>query len=510
MKKLKSVNRILLCLVLLTSVPVFVKLHAAYSQYQPASYNSTPGHETAASLANPFRGFYHMYGFTLTEDAPDTVTVQIQRNINSGSLHLIEINLRNYATSDLGDNALLQLDYILSQLAAARRQVILRFLYDWDGNALGAEPDTIEQLMRHMDQVASVVNRYEDTVFLIQGTFTGSWGEMHHTYYGGHEYNRLLMTHLSEVISPSIFLAVRTPSQLRGILNTRDIISEKDAFNGSLAARLGLFNDGMLGSVSDLGTYAETPNADTAEPEDMGTRQEEIAFQNALCQFVPNGGEVVIDNPYNDFDSALSDLRNMHISYLNYNYDPAVLEKWKNSTYHGMDCFDGMSGYDYIEAHLGYRYVLRDSSLAYNKWNPSSSALSFVIQNTGFAPSYRRFNGNLVLEQTGIGTVRSFPADLDNRLIGGGEEKSITLPLDLAELPEGEYRISFTLTDPYTGKTIQFASDNAAADGSVSLGILTIKTKSPEEFFSYLFTHLQNEDNIYNNAFLAYGEFVTW
>lgn len=493
MKKIKSAGLTLLCLTLLTAIAAFAILQILYARYQPASYRSIPGYETAAPVKNPFRGFYSMTGVILSEDTPESVAEPILRYIDYGSpqLKMIEVNLKNYTSSDLSDNALQQLDYILSELAAARCQVILRFLYDWDGNGLEAEPDTAEQLMRHMDQVASVVNRYEDAIFLLQGTFTGSWGEMHHTNYGSHEYNRLLITHLSEVINPSIFLAVRTPSQLRGVLNTRDIISGENAFDGSLASRLGLFNDGMLGSVFDLGTYDDTPNADTSDPEDKGTRQEEIAYQNVLCQFVPNGGEVVIDNPYNDFDNALTDLRSMHVSYLNYDYDAAVFEKWKNSTYHGIDCFDGMSGYDYIAAHLGYRYVLRDSFLTHDATmlKPSSAELSIVIQNTGFAPAYRNFNGNLTLEQADTGAVYSFPVNLDNRLVGGGEEKTIALPLDLSKLQTGNYRISFTLVDPYTGRPIQFASDNTAADGSVSLGVLTVEKKSLGGFFACLLAH---------------------
>lgn len=496
MKKIAAISLILALPMLLAFVPATRNLQASYDNYRPMSYRSTPGQETAVSPDNPFRGFLHMYGFVLSEDDPDTTTERVRQYIDSGSLQLmlIEVNLRNYATSDLSENALQQLDNILSELAAEKHQVILRFLYDWDGRALETEPDTIERLMRHMDQVASVVNRYEAAVFLIQGTFTGNCGEMTQTHYGSHEQNRLLMTHLSEVISPSIFLAVRTPSHLRGVLNTREIVSEEEAFDGSLAARLGLFNDGMLGSVFDLGTYDNTPNADTPEPEDKGTREEEIAFQNALCQFVPNGGEVVhYEDSYSDFDNALIDLRDMHVSYLNRNHQLIVMEQWENSVYHGEDCFDGTSGFDYIEAHLGYRYVLRDSAFSYDIMDLSSAKLTFVIQNTGFAPSYRRFTGSLTLEQTDTDTLISFPVDMDNRTIGGGEEETFALPLNLEGLPEGDYLVSFALTDPYTGRTIQFASDNALTDGSVSVGVLTIEPKSPEEFFSYLLDRWQNK-----------------
>lgn len=495
MRKVVAGSFTFILLILLAAIPALRKLQALYDSYQPMSFRSTPGQETAVSPDNPFRGFYHMHGLILTEDPPDTAVELIRRYIDSGDLQLmlIEINLKNYATSDLSENALQQLDNILSELAAEKRQVILRFLYDWDGNALETEPDTIERITRHMDQVSPIVNRYEATVFLIQGTFTGNWGEMNSPHYGSHEQNRLLMTHLSEVISPSIFLAVRTPSQLRGVLNTREIISEENAFDGSLAARLGLFNDGMLGSVFDLGTYDDTPNTDTAEPEDKGTRAEEIAYQNTLCQFVPNGGEVVhYEDPYSDFDNAIIDLQDMHISYLNRDYHLMVLEQWENSTYHGEGCFDGTNGFDYIEAHLGYRYVLPDSSFSYDVMDIASAKLTIIIQNTGFAPSYRRFNGSLTFKRTDGSLLYSFPVNIDNRFIGSGEEETFTFPLDLESLPEGDYLVSFTLADPYTRRAIQFASDNTLTDGSVSLGILTIEPKSPEEFFEYLLDRLQN------------------
>lgn len=493
MKKKLIISLSTICVALLIVFGIF-EMVAYYHRYQPASYQSIPGQETNISLENPFRGFYHMYGFTLSEDAPETTTERIRKYIDSGNLPLmlIQINLKNYAGSDLSDNALLQLDNILSELSDARRQIVLRFLYDWDGKALETEPDTIDQIIRHMDQVAAIVNQYEDSVLLIQSTFTGNCGEMTQTKFGSHDDNRFLMTHLSEVITPSIFLAVRTPSHLRGVLNTRETVTEENAFDGSLASRLGLFNDGLLGSVYDLGTYDDTPNSDTDEPEDKGTREEEIAFQNALCQFVPNGGEAVLDNPYSDFDNALKDLANMHISYLNCDHDAAVLNKWKDSIYHGKDCFDGMRGYEYIEAHLGYRYVLENSALSYDALNPSAASLSLTIENTGFAPSYRHFDGMLTLIHEDTGEEYSFPADMDNRRIGGGSKTTFTLPLDLNAYPEGNYQISFSLTDPYTGQFIQFANDNAR-DGQVQLGTLTIEAKSPEGYLSYLLGRWQNK-----------------
>ena len=89
-------------------------------------------------------------------------------------------------------------------------------------------------------------------------------------------------------------------------------------------------------------------------------------FQEKLCSRVPNGGEVIIDNEYNDLECAIADLKTMHVTYLNQDYDAAVLEKWASSAVQTSDCFDGMEGLSYIERHLGYRLVLSDVFMQYS------------------------------------------------------------------------------------------------------------------------------------------------
>ena len=107
----------------------------------------------------------------------------------------------------------------------------------------------------------------------------------------------------------------------------------------------------MLGSVYDLGTYDDTPLTSASEFNEQGTRSEELLFQNKLCQYVPNGGEVTVNNEYNDLENAIADLATMHVSYLNGEHDPEVLSKWKNSVYTGSDIFSGVNGFDYMSAH---------------------------------------------------------------------------------------------------------------------------------------------------------------
>lgn len=457
-------------------------------RYHPVSFQAASYQETSAALNNPFRGFHHLYGFILSEDDPENIANRARQYINSNSqpLILMQINLSKYADSDLSDNALTQLNRILEEIHASKRQVILRFLYDWDGNGLETEPENIEQIERHMDQVGPVVNRYADAVFLLQSNFTGSWGEMNATNYGTQADVRLLMNHLAQVTDTSIYLAVRTPSQLRSVTQTTTPVSADTAYNGSIGSRLGLYNDGMLGSISDLGTYSESPDAVISAPEDKGTREDELAFQDDICRFVPSGGEAVIDNPYNNLGNALTDLAKMHVTYLSCEHDADVLNKWKNTVYHGDDCFDGVSGYDYIAAHLGYRYVVIGSDFTYDALDKNSGVLTLTIKNTGFAPAYRLFDGFLALENMETGLLLTSPVTLDNRTINSGSQASYSFPVTLAGLPEGDYQLSFFLTDPYTGQLIQFANEGTDAMGRVILGTLTVEPPSQEGLLALL------------------------
>lgn len=496
MKKFFYISITLFHILVFAALAASAAFFRLYAVYQPVSYRSVSYHETSAALDNPFRGFHHMYGFTLSEEDPASAAERARQYINSGSLQLmlIQINLKNYADADLSANALAQLDLILGELAASKCQVILRFLYDWDGKALETEPSSIEQIMRHMEQAGAVVNEYAESVFIIQSTFTGNCGEMTQTKFGSHDDNRTLMTQLAQVTDPCIFLAVRTPSHLRGITQTRTPVSEANAYDGSLNARLGLFNDGMLGSVYDLGTYDDTPNEGTPEPEDKGTREEELSFQDALCQFVPNGGEAILyDDPYSDLDRAVSDLARMHVTYLNCDHDSNVMDKWRESTYRGDDCFDGMNGYDYINAHLGYRYLVSASGFSCDPLDISSAQLTLTIQNTGFAPAYRLYDGAVTLQNEETGVQLILPVSLDNRTIKAGSESTFVLPLDLRGLPEGVYHISFGLTDPYTGRTILFANEDTDASGKVRLGTLSIDPVSPDGLLSFLLSRWQNK-----------------
>ncbi len=445
--------------------------------YMPAVYT-----ETAEQLDNPYRGWYRMYGYMLSDRKP-VFSETIQKQINDSAdtqLTLLEINLNQYRFGDISAFALSQLEMILSAWEQSDQHLILRFLYDWDGNAKESEPQSEHIIMRHMEQTAEVVNRHTASVYIVQGIFVGSYGEMHGSIHLSSESVRTLAGHLADVLDPSIYLAVRTPQYWRAITKSFDPLSEKTAWDGSLAARLGLFNDGMLGSVTDLGTYSESekPLLQAAENASdyavRGNRTEELDFQHILCDYVPNGGETVVVNPLNDFSSAISSLASMHVSYLSKSHDANVLKKWEHAVYEGSDCYNGLNGLDYMERHLGYRYTITDSALTYTRNGSGPAVIHLTIANTGFSGCYRPFRAELLLRHTQSGQSETIPIDTDTRLWQSGSQVTLEIPLDGSSYEPGAYDVSFRLTDPSSGKQIRLANA-LPADGTFGYTIAALQ-----------------------------------
>ena len=380
----------------------------------------------------------------------------------------------------ISTNALKQLDKILNECTRAKKQVVLRLLYDWDGQALSSEPSDLSQIKKHISQLSSTVNSYADCIYILQGALIGNNGEMNNSNYNDINQIRQIMEELDQNIVPDIYLAVRTPAQLRGVLRTRNPLSSTNAWHGTLESRLGLFNDGMLGSVYDLGTYDDTPLQSDSAIDEQGTRSEELLFQEKLCQYVPNGGEVTVDNEYNDLDNAITDLFQMHVSYLNSEHDADVLDKWKSSVYTGntsdaSDVFSGCTGYDYIDSHLGYRYVMKQSSIDFHPVFSDTATLYITVSNVGFSSAYIKFDTSLILTDQDTGKSQKIETSIDNRSIAGNDSSEFKINLDVRSLKKGTYTVSLRMKDSRTKTYIHFANKDYEDSKTVPVGTLTLK-----------------------------------
>lgn len=434
--------------------------------------------ESATELINPNRGFYHMHGFNIHDSVNDyRANVAGRFAEDQGGLTLIEVNLQSFRKGEVSAEGLESLENLLEALTGVDKQLILRFVYDWDGKNLQSEPDSLDVILRHIEQVSGLLKKYENRIFLVQGLFVGNYGEMNNSKYLSTKDMQALAGKLFTAVGENTYMAVRTPAQWRSIMGISDP-TQAAGEDGNPVARLGLFNDGMLGSATDCGTYNLTDQAEIT-PFSQWSRREELAFQNVLCRSVPNGGEVIIDNEYNDFENAVEDMKAMHITYLNRDYDARVLNKWQSTIVREDSCFDGMDGLTYIERHLGYRLVLRETALNYD-WKSDRLTAGITIQNVGFAPVYREALVKLVLYDREQGREYAYSLDpgQDIRSLVGGTESqefmTLKWELPLGGLPQGELEVYFSVTDILSRKRILLGNEQEPDSIGYRVGTLTL------------------------------------
>ena len=459
------------------------------THYITATLDNIQQNEITDILSRPDCGWYQLYSYYLQPEKELTADEKYIETTDADGyqyrLSLLEFNIKDYAARPLDAAAKKNIETVLQQFSNTKSKVIIRFLYDWDGQGMANEPSQIKWIKKHMTQAAALLNKYKDCIYTTQGIFVGSWAEMHDSKYLSDTEMTTLLLHFASVTDSSIYLAVRTPAQYRTIFNELEKHPKRyEKYNISaetLKKRLGLFNDGMLGSVSDVGTYHDADLAASSK-EKRAIRKKELDFQNQLALRVPNGGEVIHDNPFNDTDSAIASLSKMHISYLNQMYDEEVINKWKQSTYRNDNSlYDGFSTYDYITAHLGARFVLKDCSLSYEPFQEGDATGSITLENVGFSNLYHTKDFTLTLINKETDTTHTLLSSKQDTAINPchwDAGAAVALPFSFSpfSLEDGVYYLTANLKDSATGEQISFANDSYDDSlGGYCLGKITIQ-----------------------------------
>ena len=463
MKNKKRIGlKIFVCVIAVITVLFFQQFHYNLSA-QTVTFT-----ESSRILKNPNRGFYHIWGFYITDESTDWEKVILSKGVDDGfSLALVEINLQEYRDGLISDKGMRNLKKLFEGLAKQDKHYVVRFLYDWDGRNMEVEPSNIDIIVGHIKQLKPILQKHADSIFVLQSLLVGDCGEIHDTKFADTKSLRILASELAAVSTSDTYLAVRTPVQWRKI--TQAYGNKELKKNSPYKNRLGLYNDGMLGNVYDCGTYGDQKRKKAGKYK-AWTREEEINFQDVLCRKVPNGGEVVLANEYNDIDRAIKDMNRMHITYINQDHDLAVMEKWRNSTVDTDDIFDGMDGISYMQARLGYRLVLRECQMQQAFWK-DKLYIRLDISNSGFAPIYKACDASLTfVPKTEDGKSYSIQVSHHLQELAGGSEtdqiSTIRASVPLSKLSRADYDVYFKLIDRASGKMIYFANEqDAEADG---------------------------------------------
>jgi hypothetical protein len=228
-----------------------------------------------------------------------------------------------------------------------------------------------------------------------------------------------------------------------------------------------------LGTDSDCGSYSGNMDQDE-DPMALWGREKELDFQDVLCRYVPNGGEVIINNPLNDFENAVATLKKMHVSYLNYDYDQEVLQKWAAVTV-DKGVYQGMDGLTYMERHLGYRILIKDVNTAYHPQR-KTLIIDTDLKNVGFAPLYEEKKLALRIFDANNQLVFSHQFNQDIRKLYGGENSAELLELHIeiptADWPKGEFRVYLAVYDPDTGELLTLANEQTMTQHGYKIAVI--------------------------------------
>lgn len=341
--------------------------------------------ESVEELRNPGRGWYQIHTFSAEEEVS---TEELQWCLGDmDTLALVFIDIGYYREQTLDERCLANINDILDFFSQSGMDMILRIAYDRQGKAWEREPYSFSQVMEHMKQLGPVLSRYAEHIYIYQGMLVGSWGEMHSSRFLATAQMERLISALENCLERHVFLAVRRPSHWRTLH-----LNGESEFGRT---RVGLFDDGIFGSDTHLGTFGRS-TADEAGWGAAWSVEEELAFEEKLCRYVPQGGEVLYEEAKAEersLDATVERLRRMHISYLNRVHDPRILELWKRMTWRERGPWEGMNGFDYIGRHLGYRFCVRNVTVKFvrEKRNAQVQCLwEISIENVGFSPCYQK------------------------------------------------------------------------------------------------------------------------
>ena len=462
-------KRILLSAFVCLSAMAFVVCRA-----EPRGAESV--HDTGEIIYNPDMGFYSAITVEMKDDGITDFS-EIKRKVRkvptlfSGEyssdakfplLHLkmdiSSFSRRNNSSTDetITQDVLDDLDELLSCVEEVEKTAVIRFAYDpgydgkknSDGQYADVEPVDFEKLLSHIDAICPVLKNHVKCLTAVECGMIGPWGEMHSTSYAeGTADNELfyivqvMEEFLDGLDGSSIPLLVRQPRFIYACIG-HDYTSSYSVPQNSKYYTLGIYNDGYLGSDSDLGTF-------------RGNRGQEIEFMRQFTDHTPYGGELCDgddDDPAlwrTNLSAAIEEMDDVHLSFLNIGWNHRALRELCNN---GSYRYNGEQAFIYIIKHMGYRYAFSNANATQSGGNLN---VSFNIENSGFAdmPMQRQKRVRVYFEKEGV-LADENGTEVSGNFIGSTRNMSFS-----TQAPEesGTYKVYLRFADSDGKYAIRFA-----------------------------------------------------
>jgi hypothetical protein len=467
---------------IIIAAAILFTLSACSKKEMPIKSNGTT--ETASTytestqdIVNPERGFFQYAEIHSSNYIPlDASLLAGYRNTQSitgatysvaSSLVYVEYVLDSFVTTPISADFLTKFDQDCATARTAGVKLIPRFIYTNTTHS-GSCPDqnpcppygdaTKAVILNHISQLAPHLQKNEDVIACMQLGFIGIYGENYYTdYFGDASANgqsKLLdqnwqdridvLKALLAALPTDRMIQVRIP-QLKeryvyGI--SANVISpaltDAEAFTGTDKARIGFHNDCFLSSSDDEGTYFDYGNSSSPATDAITALRN---YETADTKYTVVGGETCTDayTPQNECEPsgiAKSEFESFHYSFLNAVYNLTLNNNWVSG-----GCMDS------IKQKLGYRLVLKTTSLPTMASVNGSINVNLTLANIGYASPYNPRPVQLLLRNQSSGKVSVLALNTDIRKWYTGAislQQTLTLPTDVVA---GTYDVLLNMPD---------------------------------------------------------------
>lgn len=397
-----------------------------YGNFDKTSCDSIAQYYAASDeiFANPERGFIHTYSTLKDGNKLNVEQLESLRNENVSTILRI-VYLDAFKTSDLSSDKLESISDDFELIREHGLKVIVRFAYTDD---IEGDDAPLAIVLRHIDQLSSLLRCNEDIIPFFQAGFIGAWGEWHSSSNNltTLENQRSILFKLLEVLPESIMVQVRTPLIKQQVFEVDTPTIDNTITRKISASRVGHHNDCFLSNVTDYGTYSF----------DHIISQKSYINQEGL--YVPVGGETC--PPTDGFDPncqySEQQLEYLRWSYLNLDWFGPTLDYWRRS-----GCFDQ------IQRRLGYRFRLVSAQLPTQIHSGQNQTIGLQFFNEGYAPIYQKKKVKLIFQNKTNGISYHIPLNIDLRKCKPGQYINFLEDIRLESMAPGDYNVFISITD---------------------------------------------------------------
>jgi len=366
---------------------------------------------------------------------------------NGMKVQWINWELLNWVNTDISASELTRMSTLLDSMIAGDVKVILRPRYS---NSSANTDATKAQAIRHIQQMAPIINAKKAAIALFQIGFAGPWGECHigigesqnnlvrGTDSGGWLLGQIINAALAN-LDPSIFVGLRnllffgpldqSTSMPWGLFNT--LFNSANAFNGSNQSRLGFYND-CIGDGATMGSTFYTGDGMTVS--------HRHSVLDAFAPYVPIVGEGCgsgTATAYNTYSAVSTYFTEANQAALHASY-PAWYQNWTNAQLAD------------VCRKLGARFVVLNAVVPQSVTAGASMDVSISMKNVGY--SSMSLNHEFVMVFDGPGGPFDVIALADPRaaLPRAGQTSTLSLTFNAPTgLQSGKtYAIKFKMPDP--------------------------------------------------------------